>query len=591
MMKHRKHVAEDIDVLGTHKVRASMEPLALASSLLQSRATYLSVLAGLSVVALGQSQSVLANGNDKEVKVPARIAQRGAEIVADLNSRCTTPELLRRQTNFRLPGKKWDYDIVRAFVGGDTCPGNPVPAGTYTTGAPYTDSGSTTGANNTVTTLNVGCSDYATVAGPDHIYSFKISARGAAPQISMTTSTATYDPAIYILNGTTGTFCPAGTGNVVTNCLQGADAGLAGQGEVVSSAEVNTLPLNTPLYLFVDSFYSTAAGNGAYTVRFEDMTIVGNSPAQHVVDFNGDGKTDYAVVRNTGGGPSGQVTWFTSADGTNQSNAAPWGIATDFFVPADYDGDAKTDFAVWRSAAADSAAYYIFQSGTNTLRTDVFGQTGDDPTVVADYTGDGKADPAVYRAGATAGAQSFWYYRASSGVNSGVIVFEPWGLNGDFPAPGDYDGDGKADFMTQRNGGGGLGLFWLRTNGTNTVSSYFFGTPTDVIVPGDYDGDGKTDIATIRGSGGSILWFVRTSSAIPPNNGPMTGLYATFGSSATDFPSQGDYDGDGKTDVAVWRPNIDPSQNYFFVLGSTSGFKFVEWGQNGDYPVANYNSH
>src|SRR6516164_971169 len=28
------------------------------------------------------------------------------------------------------------------------------------------------------------------------------------------------------------------------------------------------------------------------------------------VDFNGDGKTDFVVVRNTGGGANGQLTWF-----------------------------------------------------------------------------------------------------------------------------------------------------------------------------------------------------------------------------------------------------------------------------------------
>jgi hypothetical protein len=122
---------------------------------------------------------------------------------------------------------------------------------------------------------------------------------------------------------------------------------------------------------------------------------------------------------------------------------------------------------------------------------------------------------------------------------------------------------------------------------TAGFDSIVFGTPTDVIVPGDYDGDGKTDLATVRGTAGNISWFVRPSSTGVINGGPT----AVFGNSATDFPTQGDYDGDGKTDFAVWRPNADPAQNYFFFLGSTSGYGQNEWGQNGDYPVANYNSH
>ncbi len=33
-------------------------------------------------------------------------------------------------------------------------------------------------------------------------------------------------------------------------------------------------------------------------------------PVRSPVDFNGDGKTDFVVVRNTGGGASGQLTGF-----------------------------------------------------------------------------------------------------------------------------------------------------------------------------------------------------------------------------------------------------------------------------------------
>jgi hypothetical protein len=55
------------------------------------------------------------------------------------------------------------------------------------------------------------------------------------------------------------------------------------------------------------------------------------------------------------------------------------------------------------------------------------------------------------------------------------------------------------------------------------------------------------------------------------------------------FTTQGDYDGDGKTDVSVW----DPLSGTFFVLrsgipGTTVQYRF---GQNGDYPVANYDTH
>jgi hypothetical protein len=328
---------------------------------------------------------------------------------------------------------------------------------------------------------------------------------------------------------------------------------------------------------------TNAIGNDEW-VGIDDISVTAGPapPAQHVLDFNGDGKTDYTIVRNTGGGPGGAITWWYNLAGTATAVAVQWGISSDSFVPVDYDGDDKSDIAVWRSGS--QGVFYILQSQTNTLRTDPFGQTNDDPSVVDDYDGDGKADVAVYRAGANAGEPSFWFYRGS--LTPGNITYVPWGQNGDFVAPGDYDGDDKADFVVQRNNGNGQAKFWMLQT-TAGVAQVVFGTPADSVVPGDYDGDGKTDIAVFRGIAGSLNWFVRPSSTGIVTAAP----YAIFGASATDFSAHGDYDGDGKTDVAVWRPSANPGQSGFWILGSTSGISFNQWGQNGDYPVANYNRH
>lgn len=386
-------------------------------------------------------------------------------------------------------------------------------------------------------------------------------------------------------------FRVGGTGDYVS--LAGgyiADATAAGAATLVTPRSLN-LPAsaNNQALVEVRVITTNAVGNDEH-VGVDDVSVTStpSAPVQNQVDFNGDGRTDFAVVRNTGGGATGQITWFVGLNGPGTFSGSEWGIATDFFVPVDYDGDNRTDIAVWRPVSigqpSGNGFFYIFQSSNNTIRIEDFGQTGDEPRVVGDYDGDGRADLAVYRSGPTAGTQSVWYYRGSLNNPNGNITFVPWGQNGDFPGPGDYDGDGRFDFVIQRNNGGGQARFWLNQT-TAGITTIVFGTPTDVIVPGDYDGDGRTDLAVVRGIGGQFNWFVRPSTTGVISAAP----FAIFGASATDFVTHGDYDGDGRTDPAIWRPSGSANASAFWYSGSTSGTAVFQFGQSGDYPVANYN--
>jgi hypothetical protein len=548
---------------------------------------YLSIFAGAATLAAVQATDAAAM--EKKARIPARIAEKAARLKQGLNSgACSKPELLQRQSEYRLPGQAASFNMVELLAGADNCPGAPIAPGTYTAANPFTDTGNTTGANSTVNWIVESCNGfYSQVAGADHIYSFKIASLGPNPEIRVTTSSAVYDLSIYILNGTTGQMCPAnpGTGeSPITNCIAGSDNTFAPGAEVISAGQISTLPLNTQLYLFIDSFYSGTAGSGPYTVRIQDITVASpfNPPANDApVDINGDGKTDYVTVRSSGG-PSGQATWHVMFAGDDAPKFLPteWGIGTDQFVPADFDGDGKDDYAVFRPGT--QGIFHIVRSGTNTLFSEPFGTTGDDATVVGDYTGDNVDDLAVYRSGATSADPSTWFYR-SIGSPPGVQAVQ-WGQGGDFPAPGDYDGDGKYDFVVQRADANGVnGRFWVK-EADGTIYSQWFGLKTDSVVPGDYDDDGKTDFAVVRNDNGILRWDFE-----PSGTAGVTVVSDTWGEAATDWIAQGDYDGDGKTDYAVWRPG-NPGTFYVMTVGDRRIWTRI-WGLSGDYPVANYNEH
>jgi hypothetical protein len=282
-----------------------------------------------------------------------------------------------------------------------------------------------------------------------------------------------------------------------------------------------------------------------------------------VSDFDGDGKTDFAVTRNE----NGLKFWYIWQS-TAGFKAVQWGIDTDQIAAGDYDGDGKTDFGAYRVVSnPDNVRLYIWLSQTNSFFYENFFRHNFNVPMQQDYDGDGKTDPASW---------------ASDGSGGGVIVrLSATGSEGGFNIPfndfplrlGDMDGDGHADKESAQSGSPyKVTIINYVTQATRRVD-FGLSSAGDQFVPADFDGDGIGDLAIFRPTDGT-WWWIRSSDNVV--NAANWGVGSQF--PYLDVPAPGDYDGDGKTDLAVYRRATAQSpQGYYWVNGSQNGVQVFAW--------------
>lgn len=298
--------------------------------------------------------------------------------------------------------------------------------------------------------------------------------------------------------------------------------------------------------------YTAMFGNGSGNFRiFSNPAPLDDQGVKQIgqpVDFTGDGLAD--IVKFTA-----DLAGQTTVD-LLTTVCQPLGQTKTI----DFDGDGKTDLAMW-DAATGKWSVKLSSNGATRSTNWGRGDLGDTPAA-GDFDGDGKTDHAIYR-----DSTGDWYILRSS---DGAVTITHFGLSGDRPAVADFDGDGKSDVAVFRPSDGN----WYILGSQNGVArGLHFGATGDVPVQSDFDGDGKADVAVYRPSEGN--WYYLRSS-----NNQFAAIHWGI---ATDRPVAADYDGDGKSDIAIYRPS---EGNWYILRSATGAFAVTRWGLAGDTPAA-----
>ncbi|MBI3591379.1 MAG: VCBS repeat-containing protein [Candidatus Melainabacteria bacterium] len=231
---------------------------------------------------------------------------------------------------------------------------------------------------------------------------------------------------------------------------------------------------------------------------------------------------------------------------------------TDLFIPipSDYDGDSKTDIALFNKT---NSTWHILDSSNSQVEPPKeWCHEWSEIPLPADIDGDNKTDVSCYNENDGRWPTSLTANNEYYSNNFGLFL-------SDIPMYSDVDGDNKADYIIYKPQQGlyevhltsclsekPTGASCGNSPNKSALTEIKIGTTTSRAVPEDYDGDGKVDLATWTPETGK--WEIAFARNFLTKGSVVTQKVFTLGK-AGDIPMPGDYNGDGKAEIAIYHLN------------------------------------
>ncbi|MFA5269574.1 MAG: glycine-rich domain-containing protein [Methanoregula sp.] len=336
--------------------------------------------------------------------------------------------------------------------------------------------------------------------------------------------------------------------------------------------------------------------NGTWIIDYNGNNVWDNTPTDKmfgfgatgdlpaIMDWNHDGYDEIGVFRDG--------AWIIDYNGNNAWDGTPadmmfgYGASGDLPAIMDWNHDGYDEIGVFRDGA-----WIIDYNGNNawdntpTDKMFGFGATGDLPTAGHWFV----TPPAIQPSNVGVYNDGIWYldYSANGSWDGPVIdrYYGNFGLSGDLPVAGDWNGDGKSEIGVFRNS---THRFYLDTSGDGLYGSddslYSFGSAGDLPVAGDWNNDGEDEIGVFRNS---THLFYLDYNGNGTWDGAGTDLLYNFGLNG-DLPVAGDWNNDGDDEIGVFR-----SSTHLFYLDNNGNGAWdgagtdllYNFGLNGDLPV------